>query len=461
MTEDGIASGKSVKGRLPFGLKLGYGIGDIGCNIFIVTAGLFLLFFLTDILSIEPALAGLVLLIPKLWDVVSDPMMGILSDLTRSRMGRRRPYLLFASIPFGIIFFFMFMAPHYSSETARAVHVGLLFALGCTVFTVYNVPYSSMVAEMTDNYNERISITSFRMIGSSVGVLMAGGLAMPLVEMGGGGEDGFRFLGIVFGTLIAFFCMAAALGTRKARALPAAKDRPPFTEQIRTAFRNTPFKLLMLTYLFQSLAIGVLMAGLIYYVKYVMGLPETYMGIIFPVMFVTAIVFIPIWAKMGVRVGKIKAYSVGVCLLAIMLASLFFTQPGQMTLFYIQMLLLGIGFSSFQLFPFSMLPDTIEFDEMQSGMRREGIFSGVWACGQKTAYAVGPGIIGVTLSIAGYTDAVEPSEYVVTGIRVVFCLFTALMLLVSLLPFYKYDLTEAKFEQIKLQIRQKAVPDDG
>jgi len=456
MADDRIASEKPADGKLPFGLKLGYGIGDIGCNIFIVTAGLFLLFFLTDILNIEPALAGLVLLIPKLWDVVSDPIMGMLSDMTRSRIGRRRPYLFYASIPFGLTFFFLFLAPPYLSETARAVHVGLLFALGCTIFTVYNVPYSSMVAEMTDNYNERISITSFRMIGSSFGVLLAGGLAMPLVEMGGGGAAGFRFLGMIFGALITFFCLVSAFGTRKARTLPPAKERPPFMEQVRTAFRNTPFKILMLTYLFQSLAIGVLMAGLIYYVKYVMGLPETFMGIIFPVMFVTAIVFIPIWAKIGVRIGKIKAYSMGLCLLAVMLVSLFFTKPGQLTLFYIQMFFLGIGFSSFQLFPFSMLPDTIEFDEMQSGMRREGIFSGIWACGQKTAYAVGPSIVGLTLSLSGYIDAVKQPGDVVTGIRVVFCLFTALMILLSLLPFYKYDLTEEKFEEIKQLIREKS-----
>ncbi|MEA3221586.1 MAG: MFS transporter [Thermodesulfobacteriota bacterium] len=452
-------SGDSTNKKLSFGLKLGYGIGDIGCNIFIVTSGLFLLFFLTNVVGVAPSLAGLVLLFPKLWDVISDPVMGGISDVTHSRMGRRRPYLLYSSIPFALVFFLMFLAPHHNSEITNALHVGLLFALACTVFTVFNVPYSSMVAEMSDNYNERMSITSFRMIGSSIGVLLAGALAMPLVKTGGGGEAGFRFMGIILGSLIALFCLMCVWGTRNAKALPARDNPMSFGMQAKIAFQNSPFKMLMTMYIFQSLAIGVLMAGLIYYVKYVMGLPETSMGIIFPVLFVTAIVFIPVWVRIGVKIGKIKAYILGLSLLAVMLISLFFTKPSQLSLFYIQIFLLGIGFSSFQLFPFSMLPDTIEFDEMQSGMRREGIFSGIWSCGQKTAYSVGPAIVGFTLSLSGFVNKALQPESVELGIRLAFCFFTAFMILLSLFPLYKYDLTEERFEEIKGMIREKSKMD--
>ena len=228
--------------KLSFGLKFGYGIGDVGSNIFIVTSGLFLLFYLTNILGINPALAGLVLLFPKLWDVISDPLMGAISDITNTRIGRRRPYLLAASVPFGIIFFLMFLTPHFSSEVIKALYVGLMYTLGCTVFTVFNVPYSSMVAEMSDDYNERMSVTSFRMIGSSVGVLLAGGLAMPLVDIGNDGEVGFRFMGIVLGILITLFCLISFFGTRKAKTLPVVESRPPIREQVKIAFKNTPFK---------------------------------------------------------------------------------------------------------------------------------------------------------------------------------------------------------------------------
>ncbi len=447
------ANGKS----LPFGLKFWYGVGDVGSNIFIVTSGMFLLFFLTNVVGVEPALAGVVLIFPKLWDVISDPIMGGISDVTRSRMGRRRPYLLYSSVPFGLVFFILFLAPHYDSELLKAVHVGLFFALACTIFTVFNVPYSSMVAEMSDDYNERMSITSFRMIGSSVGVLLAGGLVMELVKMGGGKEAGFRFMGIVLGSMITLFCLICFWGTKRARTLPPKDKMPTFKEQVRVAVKNFPFLMLMSMYLLQSVGIGVLMAGLIYYVKYVLNLPETDMGKIFPVLFVTAILFIPVWVKIGKKFGKIKAYRYGLGLLSVMLITLFFSSPSNLTLFYIQIFFLGIGFSSFQLFPFSMLPDTIEYDEMQSGMRREGIFCGVWASGQKTAYSVGPAIVGFSLSLAGFVKGSEiQPETVAISVRIVFSLFTSLMLIISLIPFSKYELTEERFDEIKRLISKKA-----
>lgn len=171
------------------------------------------------------------------------------------------------------------------------------------------------------------------MIGSSIGVLLAGGLAMPLVEIGGGGEAGFRFMGLILGALITAFCLICFFWTRKAKTLPVNDKKSPFREQVKIAFRNTPFKMLMMMYTFQSLGIGVLMAGLIYYAKYVMGLPETSVGIVFPILIVTAIIFIPVWLKIGVKIGKIKAYSIGLVILSVMLFSLFFTKSSQLNIF--------------------------------------------------------------------------------------------------------------------------------
>ena len=438
--------------KLLFKEKLGYGIGDIGSNFFIITTGMFLLYFLTNVIGIEPALAGIILLIPKLWDVISDPIMGAISDATSSSMGRRRPYLLYGSLPFGLSLFLLFYAPGYTSSFANAIHVGILFALSCTAFTVINVPYSSMVAEMSDDYNERMSITSFRMIFASVGALAAGGMAMPIVKIGGGGESGFKLMGIIFASIMVLSCLICFWATRKVPSLPQKENIPSMKEQIKIAVRNYPFLMLAMSYFIQALGMGVLMAGLIYYVKHVMNMPETAMGIIIPIYFGSAILFIPAWARIGVKLGKIKAYRIGLGFFILMQSSLFFTGPSNIVLFYIQIFFIGFAFSSFQLFPFSMLPDTIEYDQMQSGMRREGIFSGTWAAGQKIAYSVGPSIVGFVLSLSGFVKAGVQPDSVGTGIRIVFCLFPALMILISYIPFYKYDLTETKFKEIKKSI---------
>ncbi|MFA5400136.1 MAG: MFS transporter [Dehalococcoidia bacterium] len=438
--------------KLPLGIKLSFGIGDIGSNIFIVTTGMYLLFFMTNVMGINPALAGTMLLFPKLWDVISDPLMGAISDVTRSRFGRRRVYLLYGAVPFGLSFFILFLAPGFQMEFANALQTSLLFALGCTAFTVINVPYASMVPEMSDDYNERLSIVSFRMTFASIGALLAGGLTMALVAAGGGGADGFRFMGGIFGLVIIVSCLWCFFGTSKAPSLPPHKETPPVKEQVKIAARNYPFVILMTSYFLQALAIGVMMAGFVYYVKYAMTLPETAMNIAFPIFMVTGVIFIPVWLAVGKRLGKIRSYYIGLAIFTLSMGSLFFTSSSQLMIFYAQIFIAGIGFSSFQLFPFSMLPDTVEYDQLQSGMRREGIFSGMWSAGQKIAYSVGPPIVGFALALSGFvTDGVQP-ESVATGVRIVFCLFPAAMILLSFLPFSKYKMTEEEFEKVKAKI---------
>jgi sugar (glycoside-pentoside-hexuronide) transporter len=441
--------------KLPLGIKLSFGIGDIASNFFIVTTGMYLLYFLIKVVGVDPKLAGVMLLIPKLWDVILDPIVGGISDVTRSRFGRRRPYLLYGAIPYGLIFFILFIAPGWRTEFANALHVAIVFFLGCTMFAVINVPYASMVPEMSDDYNERMSIVSFRMFFASVGALLAGGLAMPLVEAGGGGAPGFRLMGAVFGLGMVITLFVCFFGTAKAPSLPPKKEMPPIKEQIRIAARNFPFVMLMASYFLQALAIGVMMAGFIFYVEYAMRLPKTAMNIAFPIFLVTGILFIPVWLAVGKRLGKIKSYRIGLVFFTVMMASLFFTSPSLLWLFYVQIFLAGIGFSSFQLFPFSMLPDTVEYDQMQSGLRREGVFSGMWSAGQKIAYSVGPPIVGFALSLSGFVaEGVQP-ESVNIGVRAAFCLFPAAMVLLSFLPFSKYTLTEQEFENIKARIAGK------
>ena len=441
----------STRKRVSFGQKLGYGLGDIGSNIFIVTTGMYLLYFMVNILGIDPAIAGAALFFPKLWDVISDPIMGTISDATKSKYGRRRPYLIYGSVPFGITFLILFIAPNYGSEMASTIHVALLFALGCTVFTLINVPYSSMVAEMSDDYNERMSITAFRMSFASVGALVAGGAALPLVKLGGDGEAGFLFMAVVFSILIILSCLVCFYSTKNVTTLPPKEDTLSIVEQIKIAFKNFPFFMLMSSYFLQSLAIGIMMAGFIYFVIYVMGHTEESMGVVFPIFLVTGILFIPVWNFIGKKLGKIKAYTIGLIIFTVMQFSLFFTGPLFPQLFNLQIFLLGIGFSSFQLFPFSMLPDTIEYDQMQSGMRREGVFSGMWASGQKVAYSLGPAIVGFALKLSEFDIelGVEQPESVALGVKLVFCVVPAIMIFLSFIPFSKYELTEERFEEIK------------
>jgi len=264
LSSNNNTTGETAVSRLSLGVKLGYGVGEIGINIFIVTTGMFLLYYMTNVLKINPALAGTSLIFAKLWDVISDPIMGKISDSTISKHGRRRPFLLYGSVPFGIAFLILFITPPFSAEMAKTIYVVLLYALGCTAFTIVAVPFSSMVAEMSDNYNERMSITAYRMSFASVGALVAGGVAMPLVNLGGGGEAGFLVMAQVFAAVMIFSSLLCFFATKKAPTLAPVEDVPPILQQIKIALKNIPFFMLMISYLIQSLAAGVLMAGFVF-----------------------------------------------------------------------------------------------------------------------------------------------------------------------------------------------------
>lgn len=444
-----------MNGKISNFVKVCYGAGDVGCAIFIVSSNMFLLFFMTDVLGIDPMISGTVIFSAKLWDVFSDPIMGGISDKTNTRIGRRRPYLLFASIPFGIGFYYLFQSPEIVSQEMQIYYSGGIFILCCTLFTIFSVPYSGMIAEMSADYNERTSITSSRMIGASIGTLLAGGIVMPLVKIGGEGESGFKFMSLVIGVLISIFCMICFLGTRKAPFVVGERKTMSLKRQFLIVLKNRSFLFLLSTYFLQSVAVGILMSGLVYFLKYSLGMPESSTGTIFPIMFITAIVFIPIWSKIARKVGKIRAYKGGIIFLALILLSLCFATSQYPVVFYGQVFLLGVGFSCFQILPWSMLPDTVEIDEMNSGMRREGVFSGIWTASQKIAFGVSPGIVGLTLSISGYSHGQAHSPSVSTGMKVIFCVVTSILFLVSFLPLNKYDITEEKFIKIVGKLRQK------
>ncbi|MHB8877475.1 MAG: MFS transporter [Myxococcaceae bacterium] len=450
-------------------LKAGYGVGDLGINIFLVSTGMFLLFFLTDTLHVPPALAGLVLIIPRTWEVLSDPIMGTISDRTRSRWGRRRPFLLAGAFAFASTFALMFILPHAFPGLATAAAMCALYALACTGFTVFFIPYASMTAEMTDDYAERTSLTGFRMSFAVLGGLVGGGATLELVRLGGGGTLGFRFMGLVFAGVVLATSLVAFFATRGARTTEAGSHALPWRDQLRAVGKNRPFVTLMLTFLLQSLAVGILMASLVYFLRHVMRKPETAIGTVFGVFYGFIVLSMPLWVWLSKKVGKLAAYWGGVLLFCLSLLGTLAVGPDSMGLFYVLIAGCGAGCAAFYLFPFSMLPDTIDCDELASGARREGMFNGVWASGQKVAYSFAPAVVGFVMQLSGFVPnladgAVQPPS-AAAGIRWVFCVAPAACLLASLLILRKYELSEARFQEVKEQLARakaaSAAPADG
>jgi GPH family glycoside/pentoside/hexuronide:cation symporter len=188
---------------IPTGMKVGYSVGDFGANLVIQTVGIYLMFFFTDVFGIVPALAGAIFLYSKMWEAVSNPLMGVISDHTDTRWGKKRPYLLFGAVPLGAAVFLLFFSP--------AVAPGLRFTWGlvtflifCTTLTVVNVPYLAITPTLTLDFNERSVVTGIRAAFAIGGALVAAGATLPLVGLFGGGDpgQGFRMVGLTYGIVV-------------------------------------------------------------------------------------------------------------------------------------------------------------------------------------------------------------------------------------------------------------------
>jgi len=434
-------------GRLPLSLKLGYGVADVGLNIYFATTGLLLVPFLLTVLGISPAVAGWVMLCPKLWDVVSDPLMGTISDRTRTSWGRRRPYLLAGSLLFPASFVFLFSVPAFAEPGPAAAYVAAFFVISATCFTIFQVPYGSMTAEMTPDYHERTSVTAFRQVFASLGLIAAGSLGPALVAAGGGGRGGYRLMALVLGLIslaTLFTCFVATAGAPR-REAPAVQTS--FWQQFALCRRNRPFVILASTYMVQTLAIAGLMSmiGLVSIYIIRADQPEAATATITASLLVCAMGAMPFWTFLSRRIGKQRAYTVGSVWFAGAVAMFFWVGEGDLGLAVVLAAAAGVGMTSFQLFPWSMLPDTIDHDAASSGERREGIYNGFWTAAQKISLAVGPWLLLLILSVLGFKEstggtAVVQPEGALLGLRLCFSLVPAAIFLSALAVLRFYSL---------------------
>ncbi len=416
-------------------LKTGYGIGSLGTGIFTTVPGLLLLFYLTDVLAVPPATAGFVILIPKIWDFAIDPTIGSISDRFSSRIGNRRPFMyaggLLLPLFFGLIF-----APPELGPTATAVWVGGFFILSATAFSLFQVPYIALPAELTEDPLERTRIVAYRMVALTIGILLGGGLAPVLAEASGGGRAGYRVMGFVIGAIAGGTMLLSTLGLRRGRTVPPVKDTEPIAAQIRRARSNRPFTFLMGGYFVQNLAVNVMLAGAPFLSLYLLG-DRALTALLFVALVAPAAVLVPVWARISYRLGKLRSLEICVAGYAVVAATMVTVSAERVWLAVVQVGLLGFFYAGTQLFPFSMLPDAIDVDTKANGGRsRAGSFTGLWTAGETIGAAVGPFLFAAVLALTGFVESgdevVAQTGTALSGIRLGFALLPAVLLLASL-----------------------------
>ena len=440
--------------KLSFGQKLAYGIGDLGPALVASIQGFFLNAFLLDIAGIRPAAAGIIFLIVKIWDSVNDPIIGRLTDRTNTRWGRRRPWLLFGAIPFGLAWFLQWLVPDLST-TGLFWYYLIVALLLDTGFTAVNVPYTALTPELTQDYDERTSLNSFRFSFSILGGLAALAVHSVLIDSFPSVTQGYAISAAVMGGVIVlsnFITFAFTEESHFKESDPA--EDPGFVEGVRIALRNRPFLYVVTIYLLSWLCIQFVQANMLLYVRYWVGGEENFIQLAFALQ-VSAFIFLIFWSRVSQKWGKQKVYYVGMSFWIVVELVLFFVQPGQFNFLLILAVLAGVGVSVGYLIPWSMLPDVVELDELETGQRREGIYYGFFVFLQKLGISLGLALSNFALEAAGYinaedlTNLPEQPTAVLTALRIFVSLVPAVILLISFPIVRRYPITREKHAEIR------------
>lgn len=448
--------------RLSIATKVAFGAGDFGTAVVAALKAFFLLFFLTDVARLSPGAAGSILFIIKVWDAVNDPLVGWLSDRTQTRWGRRRPWILFGALPFGLFFTMLWLTPELS-DTGKYIYYLIVAALGDTTFTIVNVPYAALTPELTRDYDERTSLNSYRFGFSILGGLIAAVLHPIIVGQFADPRTGYMVSAIVWGIAVTLPCFVVVAGTRERpeSVVPVPEsERISYGEQVRIAFANTPYRYVIGLYLLSWLALQIIATVLAFYMRYYMVRPGQ-LALILGIIQISAFLGLILWGSLSRRLDKRRVYLLGASLWLAVQISIYFITPEQFTLLMPLAALAGIGAATAYLIPWAMVPDVIEFDEWETGQRREGIFYGFMVFLQKLGLALGIFLVGLFLDMSGYitpTDAVPSPvqpEGALQAIRVFIGPVPAVILALSLLLVYGYPITRAKHAEMRAALAER------
>lgn len=447
--------------KLSIGRKLAYGVGDVGPALVATLQGFFLNAFLLDVAGMPPAQAAAIFLIVKIWDSVNDPLVGWLSDHTHTRWGRRRPWLLFGAVPFGIAWFLQWQVPDLST-TGLFWYYLLVALLLDTGITAVNVPYTALTPEIAPDYNERTNLNTYRFSFSILGGMASLIVHQAILDAAPNVISGFAISAAVMGLVIVFTnVITFAFTEERFFHEEVKKEEPGFIEGFVIAFRNRPFVMVTAVYLLTWLCIQFVQANLQLYVRYWMGADDQFIYLAVALQ-LSIFVSLIIWSKVSERIGKRHVYFLGIAFWIIIEIILFFIQPGQMTWLLLLAILAGIGASVGYLIPWSMLPDVVDLDELNTGLRREGVYYGFFVFLQKLGISLGLAISNLIFAAAGYINDPEPGppfpaqpDGVLLALRLFVSLVPVLILLLSFPIVYKYPLTAERHAQIRTELQSR------
>lgn len=450
------AVGDNPERTLPLHVCLGWGVGSLGMAVMFGLINTFALSFMVNQLAISAGFAGLLIGLSKIYDGVTDPLMGVISDKTNTRMGRRRPYLLVGAFMLTASMVLTFNVPAFVSPENALLYMTVILLFYATAYTVFNVPYLAMPAEMTDGYHERSYLMSFRVYGIAAAGFVGLAAGPMLIDGFGGGRAGFEAMAWIMGgavlasSLLCFYFTKDAPFKNK-----VTTSHYTLKEQIRLAIENRPFMWLMISKLCGLLGSALSAPAKAFFFPLVLGASLTSFGYYWVAFYIAMVASQPFWLRYGKNHGKRNIFIFALIATAVVnLTWLIATPTEPYAVTIIRGLFLGFFGGATLLMGQAMLPDTMEYDVRRTGIRREGVYAGFYTTIEKFSYAAGPAITGLLLAAAGYVAssdgfAAQPQSAII-AIYICAAGIPALMGFVGALCLTQYDLTEEKLKATRL-----------
>lgn len=445
-------------GKISFAMGLGWGFGTLNIAILFNAKNVLLLKFLTDQIGIAAMVAGTLMAIAKVFDAITDPLMGMVSDRTNTSIGRRRPYLLVGSFMCAASMLVLFAPPAWAIGSEGYVLFGLLWY--SAAYTAFNVPYLAMPAEMTSRYHERSFLMSFRVAGISFGQLLAIGAGPIIVVAFGGGMDGHAALAWVLAGSALAAGLISFFSTSKARFTPREEKRYSFGAQLRAVAGNRPFALLLGAKFCVLTGTAFYQSAIAFFVTNNLGLGYAALGKLVAVMTVFGLLALPIWLRLARWIDKRRTAAWSLFLYGMITASWFFasaTDPAWAH--YVRAAMMGAAATGLTLMLQSLLPDTIALDRARTGENREGVYAGVYTFAEKIAYAVGTAVTGLFLGVMGYVSssglsATQP-DGAIFAIALSASIIPAALFILSIAFLLAYRLDETALAEIEAGFRTR------
>lgn len=446
--------------------KIGYGFGDFASSMFWKLFSMFLMIYYTDVVELSPASVGTMFLLTRLWDGLNDPIMGIISDRTKSSMGKFRPYLLWVAIPFAVIGVMTFSSPDFG-PSGKLIYAYVTYTLMMMVYTAINVPYSSLMGVMTSDTKERTSLASFRFIGAYSGGIFMTATVPYLLDFfknsGSNDAQSYQYTVAIYAVLAAFFFIMTFFWTKE-RVKPLV-EKSSIKKDLKDLAKNAQWFIMLgagiSVLIFNSLRDGSIM----YYFKYFVkdqSLPyfgdvqwDKLAGAYMTVWLVTNLIGVLLAKPLSAKFGKKATFMMSMIIAFVFSAVFYFVDPNAIGMIFGLNVIMGVCSGLVLPLIWSMYADIADYSEWKTGRRATGLVFSSSSMSQKMGWTLGGAITGWLLSAYGFEANAEQTTESLKGIRLMISIYPAVGAILSALFLIKYKLSDSYMKNVSAELDKR------